>query len=363
MLGSRRTFLTTSISALMLPSHLPPAFAETTKTRWMGCRETNGEHRASLFDDRGNILVDIPLPARGHGVITSPSNKNAIAFARRPGTFAFVISLETGTIAQEITASAGRHFYGHGCFSEEGRYLYTTENEIETGEGMIGIRDAENSFSLIASYPSGGIGPHELAFMPDGKTLVIANGGIKTHPELGRTKLNLDTMSPSLVLMGAQNGRIKESHKLAEDHHQLSIRHMSVAPSGVALALQYEGPKTDHMPVLAQFDGTALRLAETPDTLARAMRNYAGSVTHDLSGQVIGLTSPRGNLVSFWDAITLSHLGSHTLRDVCGIAPGHHAGEFLLAGGAETMRGSLSAIHSPSVFADTQWDNHLVHVA
>jgi uncharacterized protein len=364
---TRRTFLGAAIATSAGTAVSPPLFAQqdtapVQNTRWMACRAVGTEFRASLFDEQGNILIDIPLPGRGHGIIVSPNKGHAIVFARRPGIFAYVINLSSGLVTQNLTTQTGRHFYGHGCFSHDGRFLYTSENEIETSRGIIAVRDVQNGYALVASHPSGGIGPHELGLLSGSDTLVVANGGIKTMPELGRTKLNLETMSPSLVLMNSHTGEIEATHKLAPDLYQLSIRHMSIGPSGVALALQYEGPKSQHMPLLASFDGSTLKLAETPPSLARAMRNYAGSVAHDLSGQLIGLTSPRGNIVSFWEANSLAFLGTQNVADVCGIAAGDGPGEFVIAGGTNALTASHNTLGSALHFANTQWDNHLLRI-
>jgi len=364
MFTSRRMFLST-LAAATLTSSLPTiTFARNGGSKWMACRKVGNTFRATLFNGNGAILMDVPLPARGHGLATSSARDHLVIFARRPGTFAIIVELTSHTIVQEITASAGRHFYGHGCFSQDGKFLYTTENDLESGNGVIGVRDVENGYALVASHASGGIGPHELALMPDGKTLAIANGGILTNPELERAKLNLDTMAPSLVLMNRINGHIASMHKLAPELHQLSVRHMSIAPTGaIVLALQYEGPKSHRMSLLATFEGNGLTLADAPETLTRAMRNYAGSIVHDPSGQIIGMTSPRGNLVSFWDANSHTLLGQQTMRDVCGIAPGDMPGEFILAGGSETMNATPLSLSPSGTFADTQWDNHMVPVA
>ena len=364
MFSSRRLFLSSLAAATLTPSLPSITLARNAASKWMACRKTGSIFQATLFDGNGTTLMDVPLPARGHGMATSNVRNHLVIFARRPGTFAIVVDLVSNTIVKEITTSGGRHFYGHGCFSQDGKILYTTENDIESGNGVIGVRDVDNNYTLIASHASGGIGPHELALMPDGDTLAIANGGIRTAPDLERAKLNLDTMAPSLVLMNRLSGHISATHRLAPELHQLSVRHMSVAPTGtIALALQYEGPKSHRMPLFAIFDGVALTLVNAPETLTRIMRNYAGSIAHDPSGQIIGMTSPRGNLVSFWDAHTHSLLGQHSMRDVCGIAPGDQPGEFILAGGSETMNATPLSLRHSGTFADTQWDNHMLRIA
>ena len=69
------------------------------------------------------------LPGRGHGIATSPKQREAIIFARRPG--AMVIDLQAGIFQTKITPPSDRHFYGHGVFSPDGLWLFTTENNYE----------------------------------------------------------------------------------------------------------------------------------------------------------------------------------------------------------------------------------------
>ena len=80
---------------------------------------------------------------------------------------------------------------------------------------MIGIRDAEDGYRQIGEFASQGIGPHELVLMPDGGTLAVANGGIRTHPDNDRAMLNLDTMQPSLAYLDLASGRLRDAFGLA----------------------------------------------------------------------------------------------------------------------------------------------------
>ncbi|MCK0317313.1 DUF1513 domain-containing protein, partial [Salmonella sp. 15E65] len=81
-------------------------------------------------------------------------------------------------------------------------------------------------------FDSGGIGPHEVVLMPDGKTLCVANGGILTHPDYGKLELNLDTMRPSLAYIDAASGELLEKVELEPALHRLSIRHLALAADG-----------------------------------------------------------------------------------------------------------------------------------
>ena len=122
-----------------------------------------------------------------------------------------------------------RHFFGHGVFSADGRLLYTTENDYERAAGMIGVRDATDGYKQIGEFPAHGLEPHDIALLADGRTMVIANGGIQTHPDRGDDELNLPDMQPSLVYVDVATGDLLEEHRLAPALHQLSIRHLAIA--------------------------------------------------------------------------------------------------------------------------------------
>jgi hypothetical protein len=69
---------------------------------------------------RLDLVFQIPLPGRGHAAAIHPQKPQAVAFARRPGTFAVVTNCVTGQPSARLSAPAGRHFYGHGAFSRDG---------------------------------------------------------------------------------------------------------------------------------------------------------------------------------------------------------------------------------------------------
>ena len=71
----------------------------------------------------------------------------------------------------------------------------------DPGRGLLGVYKFEGE-RLVHSgeLSTHGIGPHQVSWMPDGETLVVANGGIRTEAE-SRVEMNLNAMEPSLVLM------------------------------------------------------------------------------------------------------------------------------------------------------------------
>ncbi|HUV32367.1 MAG TPA: DUF1513 domain-containing protein [Devosiaceae bacterium] len=332
-------------------------------------RRRPGAFAFSGLDAAGSRLFDIPLPGRGHSVAVHPRAPLAVVFARRPGRFAVVVDWRRGQIAARIAPPDDRHFYGHGVFSGDGRLLYACENDFENRRGVIGIYATGRRFARVGEFPSFGIGPHDIHLLPDGVTLAVANGGIATHPDLRRVKLNIPTMAPSLVLLDRRDGGFEKKLQLAPSLHKASIRHLAQARAGrLVAAMQYEGPAGDLVPLIAVSEhGGPLRVFDKPAAAIRALRQYCGSVAFDRAGAMIAASSPRGGVLTFWEADTGAHLFTTEIADVCGVAAAGGAGRFLASSGRGDLfhvdvRGKRVARIGPPSAGGTAWDNHLVAV-
>ena len=329
-----------------------------------------GGYRASGFSASGTLLFDLPLPGRGHSFAVRPGGHTAVHFARRPGRFALVVDLARGAVDRRLETPTDRHFYGHGVFSLNGRLLYATENDFSGERGVIGVYDGADDYRRIGELESHGIGPHDIRLLSDGETLVVANGGIATRPDLPRVKLNLPTMAPSLCLIDRRDGTLLQEQKLAPALHQLSIRHLAVGPKDtVAIAMQYEGPAGDLVPLVALWrSNEGLRLLRGPAAVLRAMKHYCGSVCFDPGGRTIAVSAPRGGLVTFWDVAAAHYLSSARVPDGCGVAPGKEPNEFLASsgpGGVVVIDATSGKVRPFSVshLENGRWDNHLVAVS
>jgi len=333
--------------------------------RLLSCRSNErGHHFLSMVDSAGQRLLDIALPGRAHDVAIDPARRQAAVFARRPGDFVWVLDLSSGEVTHRITAEPGRHFYGHGLFTADGSRLLCSENAYESGEGVIGIYDAGANYQRIGEFPSHGIGPHEIRLLSDGRTLAVANGGIRTHPDLPRVRSNLSTMRPNLSYVDIASGRLLHRHEPDPKWHQLSIRHIDVSPDDrVAVVMQYEGRPHLHPPLIAIQQGDQpMRFLTAPSQIQRRLKNYCGSVAFSANGLSFAVSSPRGGVVTFWSTGG-EFLGFHEQADACGIsrAMDGNNGFFVSDGNGRIL--CLEDSHFVAgrrLYPDCRWDNHMV---
>ncbi|MEM8592134.1 MAG: DUF1513 domain-containing protein [Pseudomonadota bacterium] len=307
----------------------------------------------SLFgmDAAGKLLFEQPIPARGHAAAAHPSKAIAVAFARRPGTFALVLDCATGALLKRLESPAGRHFYGHGVFSLDGRTLFTTEQDYTTATGLVGVWDAE--FNRVGEFPSGGIGPHEVRRLPGTDTLVVANGGIETHPESGRTKLNIPTMAPNLSYV-SETGVILEKMEPARPARLNSIRHIDVAEDGtVAFGNQWQA-MANIQPLIGLHRRGEEPIYPAPGTYERRAQGYIGSVAISPDGREVTATAPRGGLVFTVD-LASGELTETPASDASGVA---YLGETrVFTSGTGTVMAGRQPVSHP-----VAWDNHLVPI-
>lgn len=308
----------------------------------------------------GESLFSIPLPARGHAATAHPTRPEAVAFARRPGIYAIILNCVSGASLARLVPPDDTQFNGHGCFSQDGSVLYTSEVIAHSSEGRIGLWDAARNYRRIGSWRSGGIGPHDLKRLPGSDTLVVANGGIKTDPN-DRTKLNIASMRPNLGYLDAE-GRITEVIELDPDLAQNSIRHLAIAAdSTVAFALQWEGDPAEPVPLLGLHKrGRDIQLCDVPEIEMFAMQGYAGSIAFDRSGQEVAITSPKGGAVQIFGRDGIFRAGLRR-ADACGIAAAKTG--FLLTDGFGAIGQIVDHTIVPLTQSRASWDNHLVPLA
>ncbi|MEM7561884.1 MAG: DUF1513 domain-containing protein [Pseudomonadota bacterium] len=366
---TRRQMLKTAAGLGLLPAiWMTGRFRPSIEERYVsavGDRETH--YGLGWIDTNRAKQNQVITGVRGHAVLQHPRYPHRLVLiGRRPATESFEIDLDTHQIHQRFQSQPGRHFFGHGVFGREQQVLFTTENETEQGQGRIVVRDADN-YRVLDEMPSHGIGPHEIRLMPDGKTLVVANGGILTHPSSGRKKLNLDRMQSTLTYIDAASGQLLEHYAVSES--KASIRHIDVSEDGrVAFAMQIQRSAMNHENTTAlggvHDPGRGMMTFDQPSAVIRRMQDYVGSIAVSSASGIAACTSPRGNLVAFWRLDDGDFAGYHRLSDVSGVAVSRDQRKFVLSSSRGQIRYldaiTLSEDSSARIdYKNLRWDNHL----
>ena len=290
---------------------LTPAFAaassDATHRQFVSAWQAADGYQVGVLAQRGAALqvrTALDVPTRAHGMWVE-KNGTLLAVARRPGDWLLRWSPgeKTGKAMAWGWIEPDRAFNGHVIASADGKLLYTTETNLETGSGMIGVRDRE-SLEKITEWPTHGMDPHELLLDADG-TLMVANGGIPALPETGRLKIHLDRMDASLVRLDTRTGALLGQWRVSDK--RLSLRHITWGPAppggqrplGIALQGEHEDAAAKSAsPVLAIFDGRALKVCEAGANASLA--GYGGDIAWAAGGFAVGC--PRANGVAVWQA-------------------------------------------------------------
>ncbi|MBQ4847255.1 DUF1513 domain-containing protein [Pseudoalteromonas sp. MMG005] len=339
------------------------AFSETSQFA-SAFTDLSGRHFIGWFDHNGNMLGRVEIPERAHDLTYCGKNKTLFAFSRRPGNKLYVIDINAGAIKKQLLSSVGQHFYGHGVLTESGDFLYTTENRFDKSyqayEGVIVVRNT-TTYAIEAEFLSGGVGPHQLALMNQGNTIVVANGGIHTHPASPRTKLNIESMKPNISYLDTVSGKLMGS--FSPPNNQLSTRHLCVSNDDkVYIGCQYQGAKHHIQPLIFSHklsDESELEALNTELNTWRVFNQYTASLAIDPMNKRLAVTSPRGGVISYWDIQTDSLLEVTKQRDCAGIASSN--GQFM----GSTGRGDLILQDQRNVRLkkhQLKWDNHMIHM-
>ena len=355
-----------AISVAVAPRRGATATATPGSFLLISAADINREHHVVATDKYGRLAFQVRLPFRGHEALVTPDKQWLIVMPRRPGKIGAKIRLSDPENYSLFCAGYGRHFYGHAVLTRDGEFLISSENDFEAGRGVLSVRKTQD-LSVISEIGSGGIGPHQIAWLSDQKTLAVANGGILTHPDKPRKKLNLDSMRPNLTLVSLDDGLIQQQFE--SPNYQSSMRHIDVTPDDdVVVGLQHEGDYSESVPlvVVARVNG-AIEVLPQPIADTLNMKQYIASVAVDPKTFIVAVTSPRGHQIAFWDVRTSKYLGQKRLRDVAGLAIEKGTNGFFASTGVGRIDrfSAIAPLHSSGISLKTpgvQWDNHLLLV-
>ncbi|MBV7543710.1 DUF1513 domain-containing protein [Acidovorax sp. sic0104] len=313
------------------------------------------------------VHASLEVPTRAHGLCMLPDG-SVLATARRPGDWLVRWRPGAGSEPHWFWQDGERSFNGHVLASADGQRLYTTETDAETGASWIVARDA-GTLAPAAEWPTHGIDAHELIWDTRGgggqgnaPTLIVANGGVPTAPETGRVKRDLGTMDSSLVRLDARTGRLLGQWRLQDK--RLSLRHLAWSPDGQVLGIALQAEHDDAAakvaaPVLALFDGIALRVVSAPPHIAPSLNGYGGSTAATPAGWAVSCPRAHGiatfSLQGEWQGLV-------PLPEVCPLAV--RSGALWAGGLAASLQDALAPdpLNHPhgSQLQGVRLDNHWV---
>ena len=297
--NSRRQFLLQS-SALALSMALPMSAESATPTRQTrllaAWQLPNGGYQVGVLNAAGlgaalsyTVTTAVDLPTRPHGLMHLQGDEYLV-IARRPGDWLLRLNIRSGETSR-VWQEEDRHLNGHSAVY--GDWLYTTETDVLGGTGVLAVRN-RHTFELLDVWPTLGKDPHEMLVLPKGGLgidepfLLVANGGIPTHADMGRTQLNQLPMDSSVVAMNPITGKVLKHWTLNDS--RLSLRHMAVHASGVVgIAMQAHHSTAalrNAAPVLALLDENGLRTVNE----SAGVKGYAGDIVATPQGFVISCT-------------------------------------------------------------------------
>ncbi len=324
--------------------------------------DSEGRHYAVGYRIDGTQVFATQVGQRCHDIVSHPTQPLALFVARRPGTESYLVDLRDGRLLQTLRTPPDRHFYGHAVIHKAGEWLYATENDTsDPGRGLLGIYRFEGlTLRRTGEIATHGIGPHEVCWLSDGETLVVANGGIRTEAE-SRVEMNLHAMEPSLVLM-QRDGTLLSKETLPQTMN--SIRHLAIANDDTIFACQqFMGDSQQTASLLAiKRPGQAFTPFAVAQTQLQAMAHYTASVAVHSRRRLVALTAPRANRFFIWDMDTAAVRLDVALADCAGVAAVKEG--FVVTSGQGRCRyydctSPETPLVSPLQLPSGWWDNHL----
>lgn len=250
-----------------------------------------------VIDANTFAMSVIQLPLYGHVPIQSKINPNLCVTVEKLGVRAAEIDFIAKKMTREFKTAEGNRFYGHAVYSNDGKFLFTSEMNDRLNRGEIVVRDA-SSLKVVTELPSHGLFPHDLQMAKDGKSLIVVNQGETSPAPRGLASAGeVRPPSTNLSWIDFSSGKLLKQMSILENKYA-SIGHFAIDSAGWIVAV---GSHTERaFPVGRSFiispEG---KQSEFHPEIQSATDNEFFSVALDEKLNVAVISAPAGNQIHF----------------------------------------------------------------
>jgi hypothetical protein len=237
--------------------------------------------------------IFIPLHFFAHGITPHPTNPDILTLFEKKGPGACEVNIKTKRVLRMIETVENRYFYGHSVYSKDGSLLYSTEATFRGESGVIAIRDTK-TMKIIGEFPSYGKAPHDLKMIDNGATLVVTNGG-------GRKGSLYKGDRPNVAYVDIKTQKEKDIVEFPNENINAGHLSLSSKMDLVVVSAPRDGQPSMLGGVSFKPSGKPVITANEPADIIQKMKAESLSIALHESTQIVGVTNPDGNILTFWN--------------------------------------------------------------
>lgn len=199
-------------------------------TRGIGVDYRGPRTLVTRLDEADHKVTRAVFPVKGHHIAVSPNRRQAF-FSTMDGEAMVLFDPHTLEFLAQTRPHATDYIGGgHAVYLPDGETLVVTERrrlapwsgDPARHEGRISVRDAR-TLEVLEHFPCGGIHPHDIALMADGRHVAISNYGRTDWP--GEAKAMPFVAEPSLSVVDLHTGKLRAQVRGAD--RRFEIRHLA----------------------------------------------------------------------------------------------------------------------------------------
>ncbi len=308
--------------------HEPMDFIVAGFNNYESHQTINEGHKSLVFFySTGKVIANVPCRFPAHAVYRNPLRLNEfLVFDKARFESARITLLKDFSAQVDYFSATPEHlFYGHGCYLGDGSTFICTERK-NNAQGKLTLRDSAN-FNVLREFPLGGIGPHDCALMPDGKTVAVACDGVGVVARAPHFRIE----TSKVVYVDLESGEIVSAS--ISDRENLALGHLAVSSRNEVFALLNRDNDvrcTDSGLFALGKMGEAMRTCYASEELNKKLVEQNLSCTLDEQKRTVITVSPQSNLIIAWSMDDGSYLRHVETLGPAGVTTNTRSGTYVV---------------------------------